>query len=54
MISLTGLNSLMTRGRTREPRPRIRKDEPPEKEDVKPVEKSKREKFQDQHKIKLC
>ncbi|XP_073779823.1 unconventional myosin-XVIIIa isoform X10 [Danio rerio] len=34
-----GLTSLMTRGRTREPRPRIRKDDPVEK-DVKPVEKS--------------
>ncbi|XP_065137172.1 unconventional myosin-XVIIIa isoform X4 [Paramisgurnus dabryanus] len=32
----TGLTSLMSRGRTREPRPRFRKDE---KEDVKPVEK---------------
>ncbi|XP_043085214.1 unconventional myosin-XVIIIa-like isoform X7 [Puntigrus tetrazona] len=37
-----GLTSLMTRGRTREPRPRIRKDEPPEKEDVKAVEKSQK------------
>uniref|UniRef100_A0A8C0YF53 Myosin XVIIIAb n=1 Tax=Cyprinus carpio carpio TaxID=630221 RepID=A0A8C0YF53_CYPCA len=35
-----GLTSLMTRGRTRESRPRVRKDEPPEKEGVKPVEKS--------------
>uniref|UniRef100_A0A8C2KNQ1 Myosin XVIIIAb n=1 Tax=Cyprinus carpio TaxID=7962 RepID=A0A8C2KNQ1_CYPCA len=35
-----GLTSLMTRGRTREPRPRIRKDEPLEKEDVKPEGKS--------------
>uniref|UniRef100_A0A671LEC1 Unconventional myosin-XVIIIa-like n=1 Tax=Sinocyclocheilus anshuiensis TaxID=1608454 RepID=A0A671LEC1_9TELE len=35
-----GLTSLMTRGRTRESRPRIRKDEPPEKEGVKLVEKS--------------
>ncbi|XP_073674346.1 uncharacterized protein [Garra rufa] len=35
----TGLTSLMTRGRTREPRPRIRKDEPHEKESVKPLEK---------------
>ncbi len=35
-----GLTSLMTRGRTREPRPRIRKDEPSEKEDVQPVERS--------------
>lgn len=40
-----GLTSLMTRGRTREPRPRIRKDEPPEKEDVKPVEKSQEKEF---------
>ncbi|RXN07678.1 unconventional myosin-XVIIIa-like isoform X1 [Labeo rohita] len=36
-----GLSSLMTRGRTREPRPRIRKDEPPEKEGVQPVENEK-------------
>ncbi|XP_067306784.1 unconventional myosin-XVIIIa isoform X10 [Pseudorasbora parva] len=35
-----GLTNLMTRGRTREPRHRIRNDEPAEKEDVKPVVKS--------------
>ncbi|ROK28202.1 Unconventional myosin-XVIIIa [Anabarilius grahami] len=35
-----GLTNLMTRGRTREPRHRIRNDEPAEKEGVKPVEKS--------------
>lgn len=40
----SGLTSLMARGRTREPRPRIRKDESPEKEDVKPVEKVSQEK----------
>ncbi|XP_057206271.1 unconventional myosin-XVIIIa isoform X5 [Triplophysa rosa] len=40
----SGLTSLMARGRTREPRPRIRKDEPPEKEDVKPVSEKAQEK----------
>ncbi|XP_077064507.1 myosin-XVIIIa isoform X2 [Siphateles boraxobius] len=35
-----GLTNLMSRGRTREPRHRIRNNEPAEKEDVKPVEKS--------------
>ncbi|XP_056119401.1 unconventional myosin-XVIIIa isoform X5 [Rhinichthys klamathensis goyatoka] len=35
-----GLTNLMTRGRTREPRHRIRINEPAEKEDVKSVEKS--------------
>ncbi|XP_078140147.1 uncharacterized protein LOC139916550 [Centroberyx gerrardi] len=37
-----GLSSLMGRGRTREPRPRIRKDEPLEK--VEPVEKKEEKK----------
>lgn len=35
-----GLTNLMTRGRTREPRHRIRNNEPAEKDDVKRVEKS--------------